>query len=156
MGVDLYGQKPTSKVGQYFGNGWYFWHPLADYCITIAPDTCGPCSHWYSNYGDGLDAVGAVALAEALQKEIDSGRTEVYARKYASEQGCLPDEVCGFCMGGTQYPDLHLDTGDLKPGGVKCNWCQGTGHLHPLPPFSTENVTAFIAFLRECGGFSIL
>ena len=50
------------------------------------------------------------------------------------------------------------DAGDLKEGGIKCNGCQGAGYVRPWAsdyPFSTENVTAFVAFLRESGGFVI-
>ena len=56
----------------------------------IAPDICAPCEGWHYNEGDGLDAAGAVALAEALQKEIDAGRTESYARRYKSAQERCP------------------------------------------------------------------
>jgi hypothetical protein len=156
MGMDLYGRKPTGESGRYFRNNWPLWHPLARYCNMIAPETCAPCRHWHSNDGDGLDAAGAVALAEALQKEVDSGRTETCARRYASEQELMPDELCGFCIGtGVQLPFPDRGTGDLKDGGIKCNNCQGTGYGRPLPLFSTENVAAFVAFLRESGGFSI-
>ena len=68
----------------------------------------------------------------------------------------MPDEPCDICIGtGVQQPLPHRGTGDLKEGGIKCNGCQGTGYVRPLPPFSTGNVAAFIAFLRESGGFAI-
>ena len=86
MGMDIHGKNPTGKCGAYFRNNVWWWHPLADYCITVAPDTCAPCKYWHSNDGDGLDAAGAGALAEALQKEIDAGRTESYARRYEFAQ----------------------------------------------------------------------
>ena len=60
---------------------------MADYCIRVAPDICAPCKYWHSNDGDGLDAAGALALADALETEIDAGRTEAYARRYASDAG---------------------------------------------------------------------
>jgi hypothetical protein len=94
-------------------------------------------------------------LAKALQKEVDSGRTETYAQRYATEQGPMPDEPCVFCaQTGVQQPIPHPG-GNLKYRGIKCTWCQGAGYICPSPLFSTENVTAFIAFLRESGGFSI-
>jgi len=182
MGMDVYGIKPTGQRGEYFRNNAWWWGPLATYCNMIAPDICAPCKGWNYNDGDGLDAAGAVALAEGLQKEIDSGRTEAFARRYASDQEMMPDEPCKIC-GGTGvrkpppepkpdadpndlFPDLveefdprkHSGAGDLKEGGIKCNGCQGSGYVRPSIchfPFSTENVADFMAFLRESGGFVI-
>ena len=144
MGMDVYGIKPTGQRGEYFRNNGWWWGPLADYCNFIAPDICAPCKGWHYNDGDGLDAAGAVALAEALQKEIDAGRTEAFARRYEFEQERMPDEPCGSCVGtGVQKPVPHSDeilpwdeislpaTDDLKEGG-KCNRCQGTGYVRPL------------------------
>jgi hypothetical protein len=155
MGVDICGKKPTGKQGKYFANNWVWWHPLVDYCFIVAPTICEPCGHWRVNYGDGLDAAGAVALAEALQKEVDAGRTEAYAQQYASEQGPMPDEPCLFCrQTGVQQAMPHPGL-NLQFRLIKCTWCQGAGYIQPSPPFSTENVTEFIAFLRESGGFKI-
>ena len=159
MGMDICGRNPTGERGQYFRNNAWWWHPLADYCITVAPDICVACRHWHSNDCDGLDAADALALAEALQKEIDAGRTENYARRYASEQELMPNEPCDICAGtGVRRSVPRIGAGNLKEGGIKCNKCQGAGYVRPWAshyPFSTENVAAFIAFLRESGGFSI-
>jgi hypothetical protein len=105
---------------------------------------------------------------EALQREVDAGRTEAYARRYASEREMMPDEPCNACAGtgvrknvrhrdADENPFPHCGVGDLKEGG-KCYRCQGTGYIRPRTSeyeFSTENVTDFIAFLRKSGGFSI-
>jgi hypothetical protein len=175
MGVDINGRKPTSMYGIYFVNNWSCWHPLADYCLMIAPDICAACKAWHSNAGDGLDAAGALALAEALQKELDAGRTETYAQRYASEREMMPKEPCDGCDGtGVAKPvppdwdavspnwdegenPFPLSTDDLKGGG-KCWRCQGTGYVRPWAygyVFWTANVAAFVIFLRESGGFSI-
>jgi hypothetical protein len=159
MGMDVHGRNPTNKRGMYFGNTMSGWHPLADYCITVAPDICAACKYWHSNGGDGLDATGAVALAEALQKEINSGRTETYARRYASELELMPNEACRICAGtGVRTPGPHGGAGDLREDGIKCNGCEGAGYKRAWAsnyPFSVENVATFVAFLRESGGFSI-
>jgi hypothetical protein len=103
----------------------------------------------------------ARALAEALQKEVDSGRTETFARGLASAQEQMPDERCDICAGtGIQTPVPLRGAGDLKEDGIKCNKCnkcQGAGFVRSWAshfPFSTENVAAFATFLRE-SGFSI-
>jgi hypothetical protein len=159
MGMDIHGRNPTGECGEYFRNNVWWWRPLADYCITVAPHICAACRYWHSNDGDGLDAAEAFALAEALRKEIDAGRTATYARRYASEQELMPNEPCDICAGtGVRTPGPHRGAGDLREGGIKCNRCQGAGYVRPWAshyPFSTENVAAFVAFLRESGGFEI-
>jgi hypothetical protein len=155
MGMDIYGSKPSGQRGKYFPTTRYWWGPLADYCITVSPDICAPCKYWYGNDGDGLDAAGSVALADALQKEVDSGRVETYVQQYAAEQELLPDESCSSCFGGMVQSVLLAGGGELKDFRIECARCRGTGYCHPVPPFSIENVGAFIAFLRESGGFEI-
>jgi hypothetical protein len=159
MGMDVCGRKPTSERGKYFRNSVWWWHPLATYCTMIAPEICAPCKHWHSNDGDGLDAAGALALAEALQKEINANRTDAFARRYASELEMMPDEPCYICAGtGMRKPVPHRGACELKEGGIKCNGCQGTGYVRAWArnyPFLTDNVANFIAFLRESGGFVI-
>ena len=76
MGMDICGRNPTGERGQYFCNNVWWWRPLADYCIKVAPDICAACRYWHSNDGDGLDATEAVILAEALRKEMDAGRRQ--------------------------------------------------------------------------------
>lgn len=79
MGMDVYGHAPTQKEGEYFRNNIWWWHPLADYIELVAPDEAAACEHWHSNDGDGLDEDEALALADRLQAEIDSGRCLRYA-----------------------------------------------------------------------------
>ena len=159
MGMDIIGRSPTGECGEYFRNNVWWWRPLADYCFSVAPDICAACRYWHSNDGDGLDAAKAFALAKALQKEIDAGRTKFYARRYASEQELMPNEPCDVCAGtGVRKTGPHRGAGDLREGGIKCNDCQGAGYVCAWAshyPFSTENVAAFAVFLCESGGFSI-
>jgi hypothetical protein len=61
----------------------------------------------------------------------------------------MPDDVARL---------IGRSADDLKEGSIKCNKCQGAGYVRPWAshyPFSTENVAAFVAFLRESGGFAI-
>ena len=55
MGMDVYGRNPTTKQGEYFRNNVWWWHPLADYCTSVAPDITAQCNSWHHNDGDGLD-----------------------------------------------------------------------------------------------------
>jgi hypothetical protein len=63
---------------------------LADYTCTVAPDITAKCKAWERNDGDGLEAADAVALADRLQTEIDTGRAVRYAQVRASELEALP------------------------------------------------------------------
>jgi hypothetical protein len=157
MGMDVSGRKPTGERGEYFRSSVWWWHPLADYCQQVAPEIPRACQTWHTNDGDGLDAAGAFALAEALEKDIKAKRTDAYARRYASELQMMPNAPCDWCAGtGVRTLVLHRGTGDPKE--VKCSRCQGVAYVRPwesLGRFSTECVAAFAAFLRESGGFVI-
>lgn len=160
MGMDVYGKAPSSKEGEYFRNNMWWWRPLADYCCNIAPDICAPCEHWHSNDGDGLDAAGAAALADALQEALDSGRTERYALQRELDLAALPKEPCECCeaTGVTTQAVADKYPAYQPRVGQPCIQCNGLGTRDPWPchyPFSEENVREFVTFLRACGGFEI-
>jgi hypothetical protein len=103
MGMDVFGKNPTGPTGQYFRSTIWGWRPLADLCIKVAPEVCASCKHWYSNDYDGLDAVGAAALATALQNEVNENPTLGFATRLASadEQNSLaPEEIPGSTFVG--------------------------------------------------------
>ena len=114
---------------------------------------------WYSNDRDGLDGKGALALAEALQKEVDLGARKPTRCDMHGSRNCCPMSFCRICEGtGVRTPSPYGGAGDLREGGIGCNSCEGAGYVPAWAthyPFSTENVTEFIAFLRDSGGFSI-
>jgi len=154
MGMDVYGNNPTSEKGEYFRNTVWWWHPLATYCEEVCGSTCGQCESWHSNDGDGLDAENAAVLASALLEEIESGRCAEWKERYEEELASLPDEECSIC-GGTGY---RQEPPNVGPGDQKCNGCDGVGSRRPWDthyPFSVENVQEFAEFLQDCGGFKI-
>ena len=177
MGMDVFGKNPTSKEGEHFPNNVWWWRPLADYCIEVAPDLTAQCKHWHTNDGDGLDGQNSLFLADALQREIDSGRCKRWGEVRQSELERLPNEPCKFCEAtGVRKPlpeivpgdedelfprykgEIELGAGDPANGGVKCPSCNGEGYVRPWRshyPFAVENVQDFITFLRGCGGFEI-
>ena len=68
------------KRGGGFERNLSGWCELVDYFHTVAPTVCARCKYWADDsLHDCLDAAGAVALADALQTEIDTGRTAAYA-----------------------------------------------------------------------------
>jgi hypothetical protein len=50
------------------------------------------CQYWQSDDGDGLNGRDSLRLAESLQKEIDTGRTANYTRRYMSELEAMPNQ----------------------------------------------------------------
>lgn len=147
MGMDVYGKKPGARVGHYFRNNVWYWHPLADYCRAVAPEVALKCDSWHSNDGDGLDAEDARELAERLREEIANGNCEKYMQKRQEHLDALPEMDCTFCDGGK------------KPKREKpCTWCKGTGRQkdsRAYYSFDVDNVRQFAAFLEESGGFEI-
>ena len=85
----------------------------------------GVREHIAEDTSEGLDAAGAVAVADALQTAFDAGRTAAYAALVHPEDT-------------SQYgPDVLFEP---PPGSP-----------HPF----VEKVATFAAFLRESGGFVI-
>jgi hypothetical protein len=141
MGMDVYGNNPTGKKGEYFRNPIHYWKALADYIHVVAPTIAAKCTYWYANDGDGLEVSDALELADALQKEIDSGRCETYA-KIKTRIGLLERDTLG------------------NEHGLWVIAVDGNGAITSRPsdatyPFDIQNVKSFVAFLRECGGFRI-
>jgi hypothetical protein len=148
MGMDVIGLKPTSATGEYFRNNVWWWRPLADYCLEVAPQYNN--IRWHTNDGEGLDAEDSVKLADILQSKIDDGSCAKFAADRKEMLELMPDETCDLCNGtGTRNDAVMHGT---------CNKCKGTGKVRPFDtwyPFSVENVQEFTKFLRDCGGFEI-
>jgi len=82
MGMDVYGEEPTSEQGKYFRNNVWWWHPLAQYCEHVAPELAKRCASWHSNDGEGLNAEDSIELANILQAEVNANRTMQYEREW--------------------------------------------------------------------------
>jgi hypothetical protein len=78
MGFDIMSDRDRFPVGT------YWWVMIADYCHHIAPSLTASCRHWYTNDGDGFNAIQARELAAVLQGSIDECRIDNYARRLAS------------------------------------------------------------------------
>jgi hypothetical protein len=164
MGMDVYGIDPTTEAGRYFRNNMWWWRPLADFLVSTYPELTSMCRFWHTNDGDGLDAVAAIQLADALDADLANGSIAVYARTRQEVIASMPYEECDLCGGTGIRTDevgqaLGLDTPhDPMTGRGGCNGCQGQGKREPWLahyPFSVENVTEFATFLRGSGGFTI-
>jgi DnaJ-class molecular chaperone len=156
MGMDVYGNKPDSKIGEYFCNSGWSWHPLWNYCEIVAPMLTKKVKYGHSNDGDGLNKQDSLRLAEILEQELSSERTKAYAQRYKADMDALPDEKCKYCNGTGDRKDLEPAEWKKKCGG--CNACHGKGKVRPTDtfyPFDTDNIREFVKFLAHCGGFAI-
>lgn len=171
MGMDVYGKAPTSPGGGHFRNNVWWWRPLANLCLDLAPEVCEPCKHWHSNDGDGLGAEGAQTLGALLEAKIASGDVAAYVKAYEAAQAAAPDEPCDLC-GTTGIRTDKIGRQDRQPERVItepsdhprlgqtgwCNGCNGKGWQDAWIksyPLSVENVADFAVFLKASGGFSI-
>lgn len=139
MGFDLYGNAPTTKEGKYFRRNIWYWGPLADLCLSVAPKECSPCEEWHSNDGDGLDAEEAAHLAEALELALSDGRVG----RYIAELRSRPD-----------YDRREGRANEAKDGFR--SWIAGVKAAADFRDDVTEDdVREFVSFLKGSGGFSI-
>jgi hypothetical protein len=150
MGMDVYGENPSSETGKYFRNNVWWWRPLWDYICKVAK--LDDETRLVGHYNDGflINAATATLIADLLDEEIRSGRTTAFELQYQMAQDETPEEPCELCRGTGTRKDMKVANG--------CNKCQGTGKVKPFStwyPFSTENVQKFATFARESGGFRI-
>lgn len=173
MGMDVYGREPKSEKGSYFRNNVWWWRPLWEYCCEVGAEIIDDevANGGHYNDGIGLDEDGAIALANTLQAELESGRTAEYERKHNEFRASLPREDCQFC-GATGIrtdevgvemgmPTKALDEAEAILTGRThgwCNACRGVGTTESWQssyPFSADNVREFAEFCAESGGFQI-
>ena len=158
MGMDVYGLKPTSQVGEYFRNNVWWWRPLAEYVLQAAPHLHKKVGEdglgWQYNDGNGLNAQDSLALAKILKEEVGLGRTQAYEEHYNRLQGKLADQECGICE-GTGRRNMPPQTGAGKEPCKACNQTGKQDHPNKNYPFDTDNVKEFAEFLENCGGFEI-
>lgn len=171
MGMDIFGNKPSSEAGVYFRASVWSWRPIAEYVTTRHPALTKGCRHWHSNDGDGLSAAQARALGAALAADIAEGRLTDHIAERADRLARLPWEKCRFCggtgirtdaVGRSNGQELRLvesppDNPRLGQVGW-CNGCDGWGstvQIEAWYPMELDHVREFADFLRDCGGFRI-
>jgi len=96
MGMDVYGLKPKTVVGEYFRNSIWSWHPLWDYCCFVDNTLVEKVPNAHSNDGDGLNAVDSRQLGFKLIETIESGLAASYILAYDEHVKSLQKEPC-YC-----------------------------------------------------------
>lgn len=155
MGMDVYGIKPVSEVGEYFRNNVWWWRPLWNYCLDKYPEIAGKVEYGHSNDGDGLDAQDSYKLGLLLRQDIESGVVRKYDLDYKQYVANLPKETCKICKGTKMYFYEDIEGNDQERQCTNCDDDGKTKSFDACYPFSEENVKEFADFCIDSGGFRI-
>jgi hypothetical protein len=148
MAMDVIGNAPRSKCGEYFRRNVWWWRPLWAFCEQVASDIIPKDNLGHCNVGWGLDDSDSCGLADRLQYHLDSGDISGSKFIHMIEMECFMGELC----------DLANVTGERWSHGDRACRKYGKGCLRPRERcylFCEANVRDFAAFLRDCGGFRI-
>jgi hypothetical protein len=99
MGVDIFGENPSNDKGQHLCLSWWWWRPMATYCVDLAPDIIQDAKAWQANDGASLDGTGAIALADRLEQSIEDGTfaaCKMPYKEYAEEPKPWPVPNDGY------------------------------------------------------------
>ena len=134
MGMDVMGKNPTDKKGEYFRNNLWWWHPLWDYCSTIAPEICDQVENAHSNDGDGLDEMDSVELSKRLTASLKDGTADQYIKERNDYIKSLPKRLCVHCRAtGTRQ---WLKNGEEQRSAWEYNFMAGLfGEGQELPEY---------------------
>ena len=136
MGMDVHGNDPTTKEGEYFRASIWGWPT-----ITTVIEACGydiPMS-WYHNDGAGL---GCQEDCDHLANMMDG---------YLSEGNLTFAPTCTEFGAIVSNAILKKDI-VVKDGAGRDAIPVANGDVKPI---DVEFVQEFITFLRGCGGFCI-
>ena len=137
MGMDVKGKDPSGEAGEYFRNNVWYWRPLWDYCLFVAPKTAGKCEGHY-NDGEGLGSEDSEDLAQILRKSVADNKHLIFLDAMPEKYG---EEIENFIK---RFP---LPEGFRPARNIK--------KMRDAYHFSKENVLKFADFLEESGGFEI-
>jgi hypothetical protein len=152
MGMDVYGESPKNKRGEYFRNNCWWWRPLWDYVCDICSDILTEKDHRAGHYNDGhlIESERAERIANRLRAMCANGKVLDFEREYKAHMESVPDEICNLCGGSGTRTDMVVADG--------CNKCHGEGKVRPFETwydFEAENVLEFAEFAEHSGGFRI-
>lgn len=166
MGMDVFGLKPKSNIGEYFRNNVWWWHPLWDFCDSVAPEICNKVESAHYNSGDGLNAIDSRKLAFLIKEQIKTGAAQQYVDDYYAAIEQLPLENCYCTKSQKSLFESYVSDGSIPfpkteeyiDPNPECKICSGSGKMKNFASsyhISLENIEKFSNFLMDCGGFQI-
>jgi len=159
---DAYERK---NVGVYFRNNAWWWRPLANFmrehCDWFTQEQQ---ARLHENSGFEFSEHEALTIADTLQKKVDDGTVKVREEVNRREMKVAEEWNKGIHAQQEELEkEVKKETGDAKivpydyPEHFKKKYdaIQKQTDRKAYYPFKERNVKRFIAFLRECGGFSV-
>lgn len=135
MGMDVYGNKPTSQAGEYFRANIWSWRPIHALMMELCSDMLSAQLLGDMSYNDGAGPADQETCTEM-------------ADRFAAWLSANPN---GHVLEST---DLRVDkTGRFVDSGAS----PSNADIQTFSPYcaDAEHVQEWIAFLRHCGGFSV-
>ncbi len=161
MGMDVYGEAPITKKGEYFRNNCWYWRPLWDFVCRVCDDVLTEEDHLAGHYNDGylIPVEKAIAISVRLSILLEQGKVIEFQKIYTAELDAMPTEPCQQCAGTGIRPNGREEFGEEWFKACNgCNGCHGKGQVKQIEtwyPFEETNVREFAEFAKESGGFRI-
>jgi hypothetical protein len=163
MGMDLYGIKPNSNDGEYFGNNVWWWRPLWYYVEYYCGEILTPqqIKGGHHNVGQIVFDWQAELLGNRLLQLIKEGSTKAVEIEQNTKYQNFPVRRCIRCLATGEInkdQNRHIAF-ENNTNSTSCPECNGKGEIRDIPdewfPFAEENVRNFAIFCKQSGGFSI-
>lgn len=171
MGMDVYGENPTSETGEYFRRNVWGWRPLWSYVEDVHDDLASLVKHGHDNSGDGLRGRKSKELSTRLFNDLETGVAEEYIKSRNERLSTLERPDCWLCKGtGIRTDEIGVSAGqptkelsdEMKALTGRthgwCNACDGEGKNDAWETnyyLDLDDIREFAEFLADCGGFQI-
>jgi hypothetical protein len=167
--IDKYFKEETEfedkNPGVYFRNNCWWWRPLANFMREHCDwFTKKQQARLHDNSGFEFSEHEALRIADTLQKKVDDGTAEKDEAKNKEDRKLAEEWNQGLKKQSNELEkEAKKETGDASivprdyPKHIYKKWddLQKLRDWRDSYPFEERNVKRFIAFLRECGGFSV-
>ena len=167
--IDKYFKEETEfedkNPGVYFRNNCWWWRPLANFMREHCDwFTQKQQARLHDNSGFEFSEHEALRIADTLQKKVDDGTAEKDEAKTKEDRKLAEEWNKGLEKQSNELEkEAKKETGDASivprdyPKHIYKKWddLQKQRDWKDSYPFEERNVKRFIAFLRECGGFSV-
>ena len=145
MSMELYGMKPSSPVGEYFGRNYWAWRAVATCVLALAPEEAGGGQGWFENGGYGLNAAQSLKLAEKLDELLETGAVSAYA----------PWLGCDIERNAERYRGAEESLQRCREYYEERGFVLESREVTVGPDLLHKEVRKFSAFCRASGGFEI-